>query len=106
MIDAARADGVRLFTIGLSGNIDVEALSQLATAGGGAMLYADTVEQLIPLYGSLGRLMSLGLPTYRMRFVIDAGQAGVFASGQTVLARARVQVNGRLVDIPLAVSIP
>ncbi len=106
VIDAARADGVRLFTIGLSGNIDVEALSQLATAGGGAMLYADTVEQLIPLYGSLGRLMSLGLPTYRMRFVIDAGQAGVFASGQTVLARARVQVNGRLVDIPLAVSIP
>jgi hypothetical protein len=106
VIDAARADGVRLFTIGLSGNIDVEALSQLATAGGGALLYADTVEQLIPLYGRLGRLMSLGLPTYRLRFGIDAGQAGVFAASQTVLARARVQVNGRVVDIPLAVSIP
>lgn len=106
VIDAARADGVRLFTIGLSGNIDVEALSQLANAGGGAMLYADTVEQLIPLYGSLGRLMSLGLPTYRLRFSIDAGQAGGFAAGQTVLARARVQVNSQAVDIPLAVSIP
>lgn len=106
VIDAARADGVRLFTIGLSGNIDVEALSQLATAGGGAMLYADTVEQLIPLYGSLGRLMSLGLPTYRLRFAIDAGRTGVFSAGQTVLARARVQVNGQAVDIPLAVSIP
>lgn len=106
VLAAARTDGVRLFTIGLSGSIDVEALSQLATAGGGAMLYADTVEQLIPLYGSLGKLVSLGLPTYRLRFAIDAGEAGVFASGQTVLARARVMVQGQTVDIPLAVSIP
>jgi hypothetical protein len=105
VIDAARADGVRLFTIGLSGDIDVEALSQLATAGGGAMLYADTVEQLIPLYGSLGRLMSLGLPTYRLRFAIDAGEGGAFAAGQTVLARARVRVQGQVVDIPFAVGI-
>ncbi|MDH4392307.1 MAG: VWA domain-containing protein [Aquabacterium sp.] len=106
VIDAARADGVRLFTIGLSGSIDVEALSQLANASGGAMLYADTVEQLLPLYGSLGKLMSLGLPTYRLRFSVDAGEAGVFASGQTVLARVRVQVRGQAVDIPLAVNIP
>ncbi|WP_162520701.1 VWA domain-containing protein [Pseudaquabacterium pictum] len=106
VVDAARADGVRLFTIGLSGRIDVEALSHLATAGGGAMLYAETVEQLIPLYGSLGKLMSLGLPTYRLRFSIDAGQAGVFAAGQTVLARARVQLHGQTVDIPLAISLP
>jgi hypothetical protein len=105
-VDAAHADGLRLFTIGLGGNIDVEALSQLATGGGGAMLYADTVEQLIPLYGSLDRLMSLGLPTYRLRFSIDTGEAGVFASGQTVLARARVLVQGQVVHIPLAVSLP
>jgi von Willebrand factor type A domain len=106
VVDAAQADGLRLFTIGLSGRIDVEALSHLATAGGGAMLYAETVEQLIPLYGSLGKLMSLGLPTYRLRFSIDAGQTGVFAAGQTVLARARVQLRGQTVDIPLAVSLP
>jgi hypothetical protein len=106
VIDAARADTVRLFTIGLSGGIDVEALSQLATATGGAMLYADKVEQLIPLYGSLGRLMSMGLATYRLQFTIDAGETGVLASGQTVLARARVLVRGQVVDIPLAVGIP
>lgn len=106
VIDAARANAVRLFTIGLSGDIDVEALSHLATASGGAMLYADSVEQLIPLYGSLGRLMSLGLPTYRLRFSIDAGQGGVFAAGQTVLARARVNVLGKTVNIPFAVGIP
>jgi len=106
VINAARADGVRLFTIGLSADIDVESLSHLATASGGAMLYADSVEQLIPLYGSLGRLMSLGLPTYRLRFSIDAGEGGVFAAGQTVLARARVNVLGQTVNIPFAVGIP
>ena len=106
VIDAARANAVRLFTIGFTGDIDVEALSHLATASGGAMLYADRVEQLIPLYGSLGRLMSLGLPTYRLRFSIDAGEAGVFAAGQTVLARARVNVLGQTVNIPFAVGIP
>jgi len=106
VIDAARASAVRLFMIGLSGDIDIEALSHLATASGGAMLYADSVEQLIPLYGSLGRLTSLGLPTYRLRFSIDAGEAGVFAAGQTVLARARVNVLGQTVNIPFAVGIP
>ena len=106
MIEAARVDGVRLFTIGLSTSIDVEALSQLATAGGGAMLYADTVEQLITLHGSLGKLVSLGLPTYRLRFAIDAGEPGVFASGQTVLARARVQLRGQTVNSPMAVGVP
>lgn len=105
VIDAAVADGVRLFTIGLSGGIDVETLSKLAAEGGGAMLYADSVEQLIPLYGSLGRLMSLSLPTYRLRFTVDAGEAGVFAPGQTVLARARVNARGRSVDIPFAVAV-
>lgn len=104
--DSARADGVRLFTIGLSAEIDVEALSALATSGGGAMLYADKVEQLIPLYGSLSRLMSLAVPTHRLRFRIDAGESGVFASGHTVLARARVNVRGQAVDIPLAIAIP
>lgn len=105
VIDAAVADGVRLFTIGLSGGIDVETLSRLAAEGGGAMLYADSVEQLIPLYGSLGRLMSLSLPTYRLRFTVDAGEGGVFAAGQTVLARARVNARGRAVDIPFAVAV-
>jgi hypothetical protein len=53
-IQGANDNQMRLFTIGLSSGVDVAALGELANRTGGAFLYADTAEQLFPLYGSLG----------------------------------------------------
>ena len=65
------ADNVRVFTIGLSAGIDFEALADLANKTGGAFLFANSAEQLIPLYGTVGELLSLSLPTYRLSFSVD-----------------------------------
>ena len=54
-----------------------------------------------PLYGSVGRLLSLSLPTYRLRWTVQAGTAGVFRPGQALFGRVGVSAAGRPVDIAL-----
>ncbi len=105
-IQAALESQVRLFTIGLSSNVDVVALGELATQTGGAFLYADSAEQLLPLYSSLGKLLSLSLPTYRLRWAVQADPAGSFKSGQTLLGKVQVTVGSTRVDVPFLVGIP
>ena len=105
-IRLANQDQVRIFTIGLSTGVDIAALGELASQTGGAMLYADTADQLLPLYGSVGKLLSLSLPTYRLRWTVQATAPGAFASGNTLLGRVQVTTGSKTFDIPLIVGIP
>ena len=105
-IQGANQDQVRLFTIGLSSGVDIVALGELANHTGGALLYADTAEQLLPLYGSVGRLLSLSLPTYRLRWTVRASAPGVFLSGRTLLGRVQVTAGAKTFDVPFIVGIP
>lgn len=105
-IQAAVQDGVRIFTIGLSNDVDIAALGELANQTGGAMLYADNVAQLVPLYGSVGQLMSLSLGTYRLRWTVRADAAGAFRPGQALLGRVQVTAQGSQFDVPFVVGIP
>lgn len=105
-IQAANQDQLRIFTIGLSKGVDVAALGELANQTGGAFLYADSAEQLIPLYGSVGKLLSLSLPTYRLRWTVQAGAAGAFHPGDSLLGRVQVNAGGSSFDVPFVVGIP
>jgi hypothetical protein len=105
-IAGAQADGVRLFTIALGSGVDLLALGELANQTGGAMLYAETVEQLLPLYGSVGRLQSLSLPTYRLRWTVRADAPGAFRPGYTLLGRVQVNTAHSQFDVPFVVGIP
>lgn len=105
-IQQANQNQVRLFTIGLSDGVDVAALGELANQTGGALLYADTPEQLLPLYGSVGRLLSLSLPTYRLRWTVQAAAAGAFRPGQSLIGRVQVSAAGKVFDVPFIVGIP
>jgi hypothetical protein len=105
-IQGANEQGVRLFTIGLSSGVDVIALGELALQTGGAFLYADSAEQLLPLYGSLGKLLSLSLPTYRLRWTVQADSAGTFKSGQTLLGKVQVTIGATSIDVPFLVGVP
>jgi len=105
-IQGAIDSQVRLFTIGLSSGVDVAALGELAVQTGGAFLYADSAQQLLPLYGSLGKLLSLSLPAYRLRWTVQAESAQTFRSGHTLLGKVQVSVAGRSFDVPFLVGIP
>ena len=105
-IDAANAAGVRVFTIGLSSGVNFEALGELANQTGGAFLFADSAEQLIPLYGSVGKMLSLSLPTYRLSWTVQAAASDVFLSGNAILGRVEVSAGGSKFDVPFIVGIP
>jgi len=103
--DAANADSVRVFTIGLSADVDIEALGEISFGTGGAVFYAETAEQLIPLYGSVGRLLSLSLGSYRLSYSIQADADGSFVPGQVLLGRVQVTVDGRSFNVPFIVPV-
>lgn len=105
-IQAAVQGGVQLFTIGLSSDVDIGALGELANQTGGALLYADNVAQLVPLYGSVGQLMSLSMGTYRLRWTVRADTAGAFRAGQALLGRVQVTAGGSQFDVPFVVGVP
>ncbi len=105
-IARAKAEQVRIFTIGLSSSVDISALGELANQTGGALLYADSAEQLLPLYGSVGKLLSLSLPTYRLRWTVQATAPGAFQPGQSLLGKVRVTAGTSTFDVPFVVGIP
>jgi len=105
-VAASNAAQVRLFTIGLSAGADIAALGELANGTGGAMLYAESAEQLLPLYGSVGKLLSLSMPTYRLRWTVESSAPDAFKPGSTLLGRVAVTTANGSFDVPFVVGIP
>ncbi|HET9644279.1 MAG TPA: vWA domain-containing protein [Burkholderiaceae bacterium] len=105
-IQAANESHVRLFTVGLSSDIDRIGLSELATGTGGAFLFADSVEQLLPLYNAIGPLANRSLPLYRLRWTVQSDVAGAFHSGLTLIGHVSVKAGSGTINVPFTVRIP
>ena len=103
---SARQAQMRLFTIGLAQGIDVATLGELADRTGGAFLYAENTAQFLALYGSVGKLMSLSLPTYRLRWTVQAAAGASFRPGDTLLGKVQVSAAGSRFDVPFIVVVP
>jgi hypothetical protein len=104
-IARSKATGVDIFTIGLSGDVDGEALAKLAEGGNGTFLFAEDVTALIPIYGSLGNLLSGSLTTYKLTYKISTDTAGTFAVGRSVLGGLAVNAGGTSINLPFIVRI-
>jgi hypothetical protein len=104
-INAANAAGVRIFTIGLSNNVDFIALGELANKTGGAFLFAENSQQLIPLYGSVGRLLSLSLPTYKINWTVNTTTANAFVPGNALLGKVQVNTGTETFTVPFIFGI-
>ena len=105
-IQSAQQAQVRLFTIGLAQGIDVATLGELADRTGGAFLYAANAAQFLSLYGSVGKLMSLSLPTYRLQWTVQAAAGAAFRPGDTLLGKVQVSAAGSRFDVPFTVAVP
>jgi hypothetical protein len=105
VIDHANAQDVRIFTIGLSNEVDFQALGELARETGGVALFAETADQLLPLYGSLGALLSDSLLSYEFEWTISS-DPGTFVTGNSVLGRVQVDAAGTPIQVPFIVGIP
>ena len=96
---------VDIFTIGLSGDVDGAVLATLADAGNGVFMFAEDVTQLIPIYGSLGNLLSGSLSTYRLTYQISSAVDGTFKAGRSVRGVLAVDAGTNVVNIPFVVRI-
>jgi len=101
----SQAKDVDIFTIGLSGAIDGEALATLADGGGGVFLFAEDTAQLITIYGSLGNLLSGSLTTYKMKFRVRTAAGGPFQAGRGVLGEVTVNTGATTVTLPFVARI-
>ncbi len=99
------ATGVDIYTIGLSSDVDGQALAALADGGGGAFMFAEDTAQLVTIYGSLGNLLSGSLTTYRLNYRITTTVANGFANGRSVLGRLSVNTGAGIVTLPIVVRI-
>ena len=101
---------VDIFTIGLSGEVDGEALARLASEGGGIFLFAEDTTQLITIYGSLGNLLSRSLTTYRLTYIIRSDVADAFLKAanepdRQVRGTLTVNTGNAVVNLPFIVRI-
>jgi len=104
-IDRSAATDVDIFSIGLSGEVDGLVLATLADAGNGVFLFAEDVTQLIPIYGSLGNLLSGSLTTYRLTYRIGTEVADAFQAGRSVRGTLAVNAATNPVNLPFVVRI-
>ena len=104
-IAKTESTGVDIFSIGLSGEVDGLVLATLAEAGNGVFLFADDVTQLIPIYGSLGNLLSGSLTTYRLTYRISTEVAGAFQAGRSVRGTLAVNAATNPINMPFVVRI-
>jgi uncharacterized protein YigA (DUF484 family) len=68
-------------------------------------LFAEDVSQLIPIYGSLGNLLSRSLTTYKLTYKISTDTAGTFAAGRSVLGALAVNAGGTPISLPFILRI-
>lgn len=104
-IAKTESTGVDIFSIGLSGEVDGLVLATLAEAGNGVFLFADDVTQLIPIYGSLGNLLSGSLTTYRLTYRITTTVDGAFQAGRSVRGTLAVNAATNAINMPFVVRI-
>jgi hypothetical protein len=102
----ALAKEVDIFTIGLSDKVNFESMAELADRANGVFLFAESAEQLIPIYGALGNLLSDSLAKYEVTFTIQAAEANTFVSGRTILGSIQVSTASNPVNLPIIVRIP
>ena len=104
-IAKSAATDVDIFTIGLSGEVDGQALATLADGGNGVFLFAEDTTQLITIYGSLGNLLSGSLSTYRLTYRISTDVANAFQPGRAVMGALTVNTGTTTVRLPFIVRI-
>jgi hypothetical protein len=104
-IQNANDSQVDIFTIGLSDQVNFEALAELADRGNGVFLFAENAEQLIPIYGSLGNLLSRSLATYKIKWTIRADAPNTFQVGRSILGRVQIKTGSNTTNLPIIVRI-
>lgn len=100
---SAATNKIRLYNIGLGASSDVNLLDQ-AVATGGAFMYAKDAQQLISMFGNLGKLLDGTARFYSVEFEMTPIDSGTISKGTYNLV---LKVNtpwGYTIDVPVRIK--
>ena len=102
----AKAKNTPLYMVGLSTDVNVAVLSQMANETGGAFFFAKDAEQLVTSFGTLGNLLRGSAQLYRTTWTA-ARRTGKWATGNTLSETIKITLpNGDSIDAPFYVQVP
>ena len=103
VIENAVNKNVKIYTIGLSDQVDIELLADLADETEGAFMWAEDVKQLVSLFGNLGDLLHGSSQYYSLEFI--ATNPSGWYSGYTFYTNVIVSLkNGYQIKIPFKIE--
>jgi hypothetical protein len=109
VIGESDATNVDIITVALqSPRVNSLALAELSLrgdVGSGAYLFAESTQQLVPIYGVLDALLSETLKAYDVDWTVEAGDQ-VLVPGRAVLGRVGVDAGTTQFTLPFVVQIP
>jgi hypothetical protein len=95
-----KKNGVQVFTVGLSNQVDYFALCDIANNCGGGLIYAANARQLISAYGYLGNVLSNTAKIYYLNGIIQT--SGSFSNGSTVSTFVNITLpDGAKMSLPV-----
>ncbi len=98
VIQKAKSDGIRIFSIGLGAGVNNDNLGRLAFETGGIYLRAEKADNLISIFSSLYGYIAGGASYYRTTWKVSASSN---VSNQKVNSSVLVDVNGESINIPV-----
>ncbi|MCD2422311.1 VWA domain-containing protein [Niabella pedocola] len=99
----AKGNAVRLYNVGLGASSD-EYLYDQAVATGGAFMYAKDAQQLISMFGNLGRLLDGSAKFYSVEWeMTPVGSGRVISKGTYDLILKVVTPYNYTIDVPVTV---
>lgn len=101
----ARSKSVKLFTVGLSEQVDVKVLSQMAAETGGSMVWAKDARQLVSLYGTLGNMLRGRARFYRSRWTSTLS-SGTWDLGGWFYTSIQIQTPTATLLAPFYIEVP
>ncbi len=97
---------VQIYTVGLSQNVELGVLAEIAGETGGAFMWAEDARQLITMFGTLGDLLSGNAQYYQTAWQV-ARSSGSWRSGQSFLSELNIVLpGGEEFTVPFEVTIP
>jgi hypothetical protein len=85
--------------------VKVEALAELANLTGGTFLLAPDASSLIPIYGSLGALLSGSLLQYETVWTVRSPTANAFRAGYFVSGKMDIDIGSEVITVPFVVPV-
>lgn len=104
-INLARSRNVKLFMIGLSQDVDVAVLSEMAERTGGALMWAGDARQLVSYYRTLGAILRGEAVLQRVRWRVTRS-TGSFGRGSYFYTSVRVGTSAGTIAAPFRVTVP